>query len=435
MFPIQGFIKYTKNTSYLLIEKIIRALVSFFVWAQVIRYLGPEQFGIFNYALSLVLIFNILSEVSAETVVVREIIRDYPKQNIILGSAFALKFFAGLLAYSLVVGVSQIASMDAPIKILIALMAIEIIFGSFNVIDYYFQSQVLSQYIVIPQLLSLGLTTFLCLSFIHLKLPLFYLAFIIVMESAVIAAGLAFFYIRFYKSLFIWKIDFSVMKRLFQDSWPLLLSGAAAIIYMRIDQIMIKEMLNAQAVGYYAAAVKISEVFYPLPIILTSSLFPAIVHAKQRNHESYTFRLKALFCVLFYLALGLSLIITLFAPVIIRLLYGEAFLPSVSVLILHVWASLFIFWGMPRGKWAITENLQMYVLAYTVTGAILNIALNFILIPRMNIQGAALATIIAQAWATLLSSLCSKKTREIFFVQLESINIFKVFKGRLLFKE
>jgi len=177
---------------------------------------------------------------------------------------------------------------------------------------------------------------------------------------------------------------------------------------------MIKNLLGDREVGLYSAAVKLVEVWYFIPMIITQSLFPAIVNAKKINEELYYERLQQLLSLLIWIAISLALIICLLSKHIIYFLYGERFIEASPALAISVWASLFVFIGVGTSQWFLTENLQNLSFFRTLYGAIINIVLNFILIPFFGIIGASISTILSYSIAAYLSLLFNKKTIKIF---------------------
>ncbi len=421
-----GLKKYAKNTGYLLFEKITRMIFMVTVWAYVARYLGPEQFGLFNYGLSFVFLFSILADLGLEPIVVKELVQDDGRglrEDAIMGSAFTLRFMGAVLAVFLVVAITGIVSMDWTTRVIIVVMSLRLIFSSFRVIDFYFQSKVLSKYTVYSLLFSLLVITLLSLVFIRLQLSLIFFVWAVIFEAIVTAIGLVFFYRWNHHKISVWKTDRQEMLRILQGSWPLMVSGAAVAIYMRIDQIMIKAMLDVASVGYYSSAVRISEAFYFIPMVLTSSLFPAIVNAKLTDDKLYQARIKKLFALLVGIAVSIAVLVSFVAKPVILILYGSRYTPAINVLSIHIWASIFVFLGVGVSKWMISENLQIYYMINTLLGAVTNIILNLFLIPRYGILGTAMATVMSQFVVSTLSNLLNKKTRAMFFLQM---NMFRM---------
>ncbi len=422
MFKLSGLKKYALSTGYLFTEKIIRVFVNIFIWAKVIQYLGPEQFGIFSYALSLVSFFTIFSDLGLETIVIKRLIHEPAAQNKILGSIFFLNVIVGIATVVCLILLIIIIPTTPELKTVILILSLKGLFQSLRNIDFYFQSQVKFSYIVFSQIISLIVTGVLCLYFVYLKMPLVSFAAISIIEVAVVSLGLAFSYLKERQSFASWEIDMSVIKKLLAQSWPLIISGIAIFIYMRLDQIMIQNILGPTSLGYYSAAVRISEVFYFLPMIITSSLFPAVIYSKINDKTTYEDRLEALFGLLFFISIATALVLYLCSGFLIEKLYGNQYTRSVQSLMILVWANPFVFWGVARTKWAIAENAQMLTMIYIILGAVLNVILNIILIPKYSIEGAAVATIISQAVAAVFSNLLSSKSRYLFFLQMKSLN-------------
>lgn len=430
--PKKGFRRYAENTGYLLCEKIIRAVVNLTVWAYVIRYLGPEQFGILSYTISFVFLFNVLSNLGLETVAVKEFIFS-KRHSELLGSIFFIKSLGGFLGIATIVLATLLQDLDAITKAGMIILSLRFIFQSFDNIDYYFQARVLSKYTVYAQFLGLMVTSCLCVLFVVLRKPLIYFVYVVLGETAMIALGLVFFYEKkLREKISSWRVDFSIVHRLLKSVWPLILSGVAISVSMRFDHVLLKNMLGAEAVGYYSAAVRVSEAFYFIPLILTSSLFPAIVNAKIKDNSLYQNRLEALFSFLALIAVLAAVFLTIFSPLIIRLLYGNSYAPSTAILMIHGWANVFVFLGVARTRWLINENLQIYLAPYLMIAAVINVVLNFTLIPVWGIKGAALATVSSQFIAAMLSNLFSSKTRPIFLLQLSSFNFLKALKKPII---
>ncbi|MDK2892487.1 flippase [Methanohalophilus sp.] len=234
-------------------------------------------------------------------------------------------------------------------------------------------------------------------------------------------------------SVFSWKFDFGLAKLLLKNSWPLIFSGIVVSLYMKIDQVMIKEMLDSQAVGIYASAVNLSEAWYFVPVMISSSLFPAIIESKKISEELYYERLQKLYDFLYIIALAIIFPTTFLSDFVIDLLYGQDYFGAGTVLSIHIWAGLFVFLGVARGKWILTENLQKYTLIYTSAGSICNIVLNLYLIPLYGINGAAFATLISQFTSVILAPLCIKETRISVIMLLKSIFFITILKDMLKF--
>jgi len=174
-----------------------------------------------------------------------------------------------------------------------------------------------------------------------------------------------------------------------------MLSSAAAFIYLRIDQVMVGRMMGQAAVGIYAAGVKITEVFYFLPGVICSSLFPAIVNARQLGADTYYRRLKNFYFLLGACGLLVAAPTALWARPIIRFIFGTPYLAAAPILQIYIWSSLGLFLGSGVNQQLTAENRTRTIFAVNLAAMLANIVLNLALIPALGLAGAALATLAA----------------------------------------
>jgi len=427
----QGFLKYFKNTSWLFGEKILRMVVGLFVAIWVARYLGPEQFGLFSYAQAFVGLFTAIAGLGLDGIIVRELVKNPSKQAVLLGTAFYLKLIGALLALLAIAGAVTLSQQDSLTTWLIFIIASATVFQSFNVIDFFFQAKVLSQYVVYANIISLFFSSLVKIGLILNNAPLIAFAWVVLFDSFVLACGFIYFFLK--NSKFnIQNLTFnkSTAVNLLRDSWPLILSGIAIMIYVKIDQIMIKEMLNAEAVGQYAAAVRLSEAWYFIPVVIASSLFPAIINAKKASEEFYYARLQKLYDLMAWMAIAIALPMTFLSDWVVELLYGGQYNQAGGVLMIHIWAGVFVFLGVASGRWLLAENLQIYSTINTAVGAVMNIVLNYIFIKNYGIEGSAWATVIAYAFSGYLLLAVHSKTRINFINLSKSFYLITILKRR-----
>ena len=424
-----GFKKYFLNTSWLFFERIIGMAVSFFVGVYVARYLGPANFGLLSYAGSFAGLFLVVATLGLGSIVVRELVKDEEKRDELLGTTFALKIVGSILVLTIIAIAVRFTNNDNFTNLLIFIIAIGTIFQSFNVIKFYFQSKVLSKYTVYAQVFSTILCSVIKLLLIYFNVGLIYFAMVTLLQSIILASGLVGMYVKQKSSLFKWRIKFDIAKRLLNDSWPLILSGVAISIYMKIDQVMIKNMLDTKAVGNYAVAVRLAEVWYFIPMAITNSLFPAIINAKKISEKLYYERLQKLYDLMTWLAIGIALPIMLLSNNIIKLLFGTQYQEAASVLKIHIWAGIFVFLGVASSQYLLVENYTKISFLRTFIGAIINVILNIILIPRYGINGAAIATLISYFIATFFIVFIPKTSNQAVLM-LKSINLFNKYRKK-----
>ena len=392
----QGFMKYFKNTSWLFGEKILRMIVGLFVGIWVARYLGPEQFGLFSYAQSFVGLFTAIATLGLDGIVVRELVKDESRRDELIGTAFWLKII-GAFGVLLILAIAvNFTSNDTYTNTLVFIIASATIFQSFNVVDMYFQSKVMGKYIVYANVISLLLSSIVKIALILNEASLEAFAWTIVFDSVVLSTGYVFFFLK--KSTYnIQNLTFDkrIAISLLKDGLFYMFTAIVISLYMKIDQVMIKEMLDTKSVGYYAVAARLSELWYFLPIIISSSLYPAIENAKKQSQKLYYDRLEKLFIVCNIIALSIIVPTLFLSDFIVGTLYGSEYAAAGSVLMIHIISLLFAFQRVPSEYWVLSENLKYFEVYKTLFGVGVNVILNFYLIPLYGINGAALATLIS----------------------------------------
>lgn len=419
LFNHYGFRRYLANTGWLFLGRMFGLLASFFVNAYIARYLQPTNYGLLNYVISFAGLFAFLSTLGIDSIVMRDIIKHPEKTNEYLGTGFFIKLLGSLFAVSLVTVLSFLINKDFFTSLLMLIISSTFIFQAFNIIDLYFQSKVLSKNTVKVQIFSTIFVAMMRVVFIQLHLNVFWFLLTYLIESIIISLGLITAYLRI-GSMRSWSLNRSLIIQILNDSWPLMLASAAVAIYFRIDQVMIKYLLGNEPVGVYSAAVKISEIWYFIPYLIVSSLFPAIVNAKATDQKIYERRLARLYSFLFWLAVLVGVFVSIFANLLILKIFGSKYLGAALSLKIYVWSGVSVFWGMIMGQYLIAENYTRISFAVTFLAMVGNIILNLYFIPKYGISGAAIATLLSYSISNI-SIFIFPKTRSHGYLMLKSI--------------
>jgi len=394
-FYHEGFKKYFHNTGWLFIGRIANLAISFFVVAYVARYLGPTNYGLLSYAVSFVGLFSFIANLGIDQVLYRDLVKYPEKENEYIGTAFFLKLIGGLFAFLLVLIFTFIVNTDEVTNILILIIAFSFIFQSFNIINYEFQARVKAKYPTIGSLVSIFILSLLKLLIIFFGKGIIYFAFIYLLESLLYAIMFIFIYKKFNYKILGWTFNKKISLLILKDSWPLLFVSAFTIIYSRIDQVMVKHFIDQTAVGLYGAAVSIAEIWYFIPGIIVSSIFPAIINAKKINEIVYKKRLADLFLLITIISLGISIPIFILAKPIIYIIFGSSYLSAISILQIYVWAGIGLSLTNALNHYLINENKTKILFIISLSGMIINVILNLFLIPLYKNNGAAIATLIS----------------------------------------
>jgi len=411
----KGLRRYSSNMSWMFAERFLRLLGGLFVGAWLTRYLGPERFGTFSYVIAYVALFMPIAKLGLDEIVVHDLVYEPAKSRQFLGTAFWIKLCAGI---ALLIGIpltAFISNNDSKINVYIFIIACGVLFQPFDVIDFYFQSRVSSKFVSLARSLQIALSSIIKIGLILCHADLFWFVITTLLEQLTFVMALMAAYKKQGLQWFFNSFDAGIFKQWVKRSWPLILSGAAIMAYMKIDQIMIKELLGAEELGLYSAALKLSEFWYFIPLIITSSVFPAIVNAKISDEKIYHLRLQRLYALLFWAAIFIAVGTTFLSDWLINTLYGNAYQASAQVLRIKIWDGVFVFLGVASYRWFISQNLERLFLINTLFAVIVNISLNFWLIPKYGTVGAAFAGLIAQFFSVYLSNYFFAQTRDNFY--------------------
>jgi PST family polysaccharide transporter len=416
------------NTGWLFSDRILRMGASLIVGVWVARYLGVKQYGLFNYALAFVSLFSPIFTLGLDDVLVRHLVSKSSNKEELLGTTFWLKLLGGIASVLLAVGCMFFLGEKETLKIwLVAILAMTGIFRAADTVELWFQSQVKSKYTVVAKNIAYLLNTLIKVGLILTKAPLLAFAWVTLAEFAMNAISLVMIYQVKASSVWLWKWSFSTAKTLLKESLPLIFSGFAILIFMKIDQIMLGQMIGDTEVGIYSAAVRISEIWYFIPTTVVSSVGPSIYAAKEQSETLYYKRIRQLLRLMAFISIAISIPMTFLSGNIIMAMFGSGYAEAGPILAVHIWTSLFVFMGVATSPWFIAEGLNHVSLGKTLLGAILNIILNLLLIPKYAGLGAAIATIISQAVAAFLSNGLDKRTQKLFKLQIQSILPFSIY--------
>lgn len=419
----KNFRQVFANTAWLTSERLARALLGLLVGAWVARHLGPAGYGTLAYVLSYVLLFLPIATLSADAIVVRNIAQRSGSVSETLGSALALRLAVGLALWVLsVVSIAAIAR-DSRLTALVAIVGGLLFFQAADTVDLWFQSQTQSRRTVAARLAALVLSSGLKVALILVEAPLAAFAAAAAFEAVLAAGALVLAYRRFGTGSR-WIATTATCRALLAEAWPFMLSGCAIMVYARIDQIMIKEMLGVTELGIYAAAVPLSQIWQMLPMTLSVSLAPFLARQKLADGVRYERSLVLIFRGFFYFGVVATLLTLAVSGWLVPTLFGQAYAPAAQVLNLHVVSNIFCFLGIAHGLWLVNERRFAVRLWGTIAAGVATVLINVALLPRLGLIGACVAAIVSQAIAAFLVN--ALLDRRGFKLQIEAITFFKI---------
>lgn len=422
--------KVIRNLLWAVIGKVVTLLGGLLVGIFVARYLGPDQYGLMNYVVSYVALFQVFATFGLDSIEIREEAKckgtgEYGRTpsaeaNTILGTAFGLKLIFAAVTMVLVIATAWIFEADAFTKWMITLYSLSMIMQTFSVIRNYFTSIVWNEYIVKTEisrtLIGAGIKVVLLL----LHAPLVWFIAATLFDTVLIAGGYLLSYRKKIASPRLWMFNKTTAKYLIKEAFPLLLSGAAVVFYQRIDQIMIGNMINKEAVGYYAVANSVISVLGFVPIVLSQTVSPILVQLYTNNRPAYKQKAQILMNVTIWICILLCIIMCLLAYPLIRFTFGLQYLAAVPILQIAVFREIFLAQAQISAILIILENIQKLVVLRNIIGCSICVLLNFLMIPTLGIKGAAIVSVITATCTGFIAHLLIPQYRTIFFMQCRS---------------
>jgi O-antigen/teichoic acid export membrane protein len=414
------------NSLWVITDKVVRMVGGLVVGIWVARYLGPYNFGAFNYATSIIAICGPLIGLGLNDIVLTDLIKRVDKGRVLFTS-LVLKLCSGAIMCLAVYLFSFTLGNQDVTRVLLIVLSFQLIFQSSDIFDIFNQSRTESKNSVIAKTSAYIIVNIIKVIALLHGFSLVFYGMLTVLELVIASGVLVYFY--FYLSnqnTRDWVFDAKLAKSLLLRSWPLIVSDLFISFYMRLDQLMLKHMAGYKELGRYSAALRLSEIHYFIASAICISIYPSIVKLKERSEEEFMNGFQKLFNMLVAISVSIALFFTFFSGYITHFLYGDKF-PGVGIILaVHIWTGVFVFLGVGSSNWFIVNNLQRYVVIRTITGAVVNIGLNLILIPHYLSLGSAVATLIAQMFASVFANYFSKRTRPIFWLQVKSfLSLFK----------
>ncbi len=413
--------KVVKNIYWAVLGKVVNIVSGLLVGIFIARYLGPDQYGIMNYVVSFVTLFNVLATFGFDNIEIRELSRKEFSVEKILGTAIVLRLFFATTTFLLVVIIASIFETDSFTFWMIIIYALSLIFQTLNIIRNYFTSIVLNEYVVKSEIARTVFGGVIKVILLLLHAPLKYFILALTFDFLIICLGYIISYKKKKGNFHEWSFDKKLAFYQIKESFPLLFSGAAIIVYQKIDQVMIKNMINESSVGQYAVGAKLAEFLVFIPMVISQTISPLLVRARERNQEEYEKKRQSFLDIIFWSTFVFSLLLSLVAKPVILMLYGDAYREAIPVLQIMSWKAVFSAMFSSSGQIIIIQRIQKFAVFRNLLGCAFSVVMNLLLIPIYGILGSAAISIMTLFLTGFLSHLIIKPYREIFFVQSNSI--------------
>ncbi|MCL1049587.1 flippase [Shewanella abyssi] len=414
----------TRNASWLMSEKVVVMGANLLVNVLLARSMGPEGFGKLSYIIAIVAMFAPLAALGMNAIVTRELINSPDQHDKIIATTLAMRVFgsSSVSLICLTIAICGIGLTNEESRWGLIVLCLASAFSCFSVLEFWFQSKMAAKVVTRMKLAIVLFFSLIKIIAIYSDAEFIVLVSVFAIENVFVGLGFVYIYYKDGFKLVLKSVDFQYGLNLVKRSFWLILSGFAAIIYLKIDQIMLEQLSSTSEVGLYAVAARMSEVWYFFADAIVISLFPSLLLLKQQNNnKKYLVRLQKLSDILLLLGFVLAIFVTIIAKPFIGVVFGSDYLSSALILQIHIWACVFVFMRSMVSKWLIVEDLLRYSLISHGLGAVINVIVNYLLIPTYGGVGAAAATLISYFVASYLAFWFGRKTRIMAIIMSRSL--------------
>ena len=423
--------KTVKNAGYLIVGKVVQMAFSLVISLLTARYLGPSNYGLINYAGAYTGFAAAVCTLGINNVLVKEFIDHPNEEGMVIGTTLGLRAISSLLSALAIAAITFVLDANEPTTRLVVILAsIVMVFQISETFNYWFQSRLESKVTamatLVAYLISSAYKVYLLIAGKSVEF------FVLVSSLDYLCLGIIL--LIEYKKRTNSKIRFSwdYGRKLLAKSYHFIFSGLMISIYAQTDKLMLKHLIGQTENGYYATASALSTMWCFILGAVIDSVYPSIMEASKDNNEAvFQKRNVQLYAIVFYLSAFVSLCFTILAKPIILILYGESYLPAAAPLRIITWYTAFSYLGVARNAWVVAKDRQKYLFRIYAASALANVVLNYLLIPGMGASGAAIASLVAQVFTTLVVPFFIKDMRENSMLMLDAIML----KGILWNKE
>lgn len=403
--------KIIANASWIIVCKVIQSLLSLIVSMLTARYLGPSNFGLISYAASITSFVAPIMYLGLNSVLVQEIINTPEEEGKILGTSMFMSFIMAVLC---IIGITSfVAVVNAGEKetlVVCALYSCMLVFQAIDLLQYWFQAKLKSKYTSIVMLIAYVAVSAYKIFLLATGKNIFWFALSNALDYCIIAILL----LMIYKKIGNHKLQISLglVRRLLSKSKYYIVSNLMVMVFAQTDKVMLKIMMDDSATGFYSVAVACATLSSFVFSAVVDSVRPSIFQSVKYSKELFEKNVIQLYGIVIYLSLLQSIFMTLLAKPLILVLYGNQYLLAAEILRVVVWYTTFSYLGTVRGVWMLATNNQKYLLTINISGAILNVVLNYFLIPLKGVMGAAIASVLTQFFTNVIMGYIVKDIRE-----------------------
>ncbi len=393
--------KVVKNAAWIIGVRIVQSILALLISMLTARYLGPSNYGLISYASSVVAFVVPIMQLGLPSILVQEIVNKPKQEGEILGTSLVLSIISSFACMLGVVAFANIVNAGETMTIVVcALYSLLLLAQAIEIVQYWFQAKLASKYVSITSFIAYAIVSAYKIYLLVTEKSIYWFAVSNALDYAIIGIVLLVLYRKLSGSRL--KFSPALAKEMFSKSRYYIVSNMMITIFAQTDRIMLKLMIDDAAAGYYSAAVSCASMTSFVFGAIIDSMRPMIFESRKTDNAAFEKNVSRLYCMIIYLSLAQSVVMTAFAPLIVKILYGAAYQNTVGILQVLVWYTTFSYMGSVRNIWILAEDKQKYLWIINLSGAVTNVVLNAVLIPMIGGVGAAIASLATQVFANVI---------------------------------
>lgn len=390
-----------QNAKWMVICRIAQSLIQLVIGMITARYLGPSNYGLINYVASIVAFVVPIMQLGMTATLVQEYITRPEEEGEVMGTSFLMSCISSLACVVGVISFVAVANCNEKDTIMVAMLySISVIFQTTELLQYWFQAKLLSKYSSIATLIAYVVVSGYKIFLLASGKSVFWFALSHAVEYAF--SGGLFFAVYCYKGGSRPSFSWNLAKAIFAKSKYYIISGLMITVFQNTDHVMLKMMMGNLENGYYTTAITCATVTQFVFRAIIDSARPIILKAEKDSEEVYGQKISNLYTVIIYITTIQAVVFMVMATPMVRILYGQEYLPSVPVLRIIVWQQPFAFIGAVRNIWILKNEKYNLNWRINLCGVVANILLNAAMIPLWGACGAALASVLTQIFTNFL---------------------------------
>ena len=399
------------NMRWLVSGRILQMVIALVINMITARYLGVNNYGIINYVASYVSFFTPICSLGLESIIIKELVDKPDKQGETIGTAMGMRVISSILSMAAIL--VFLVVLDNGNRVMLGVAFVQsmiLVFNTADLFEFWYQSRLESKVSVSVRTIGYLITAVYKIAILVFQKSIYWFAFTNTLDMII-----AFIFLMIvYKKSGGQKLVFNINtgKKMLKISYNFIISGLMVAVYAQMDKIMLGKMLDTYTVGLYSVGIYICSLWNFIPDSMIASLRPGIMEAKKVSEEIYRKKLKQMYALIIWISILYAACVCIFSKYIILILYGKDYLGARTPLMIAVWYCGFSLMGSARDVWIICEGHQKYSKWFALIGAVTNFGLNLLLIPRIGMIGAAIATLATQIMTGFIVTLFFKNTRE-----------------------